>query len=145
MIAFHKAIPKIGTGETRSIILPEGKMDIPPGEYGFLEFYCDERGCDCQQVFISVIKRGGMSPVASISHSFNPPPPDAAIKAQTFLDPLHPNAPYAPRLMQTFLEIVLDEAYGQRLRRHYRMVKQSIEAAPKAIRASKARRKRRRK
>ena len=29
---------------------------LPPGEYGLLEFYCDEPGCDCRRVILQVLR-----------------------------------------------------------------------------------------
>jgi hypothetical protein len=42
--------------ETRTLsILPGARSSLPVGDYGFLEMFCDERGCDCRRVFFSVV------------------------------------------------------------------------------------------
>lgn len=33
-----------------------GRESLPAGEYGLLEFYCDERGCDCRRVILHVLR-----------------------------------------------------------------------------------------
>jgi hypothetical protein len=53
MVPFYTQFPEIAARETRSIIV-WGQDDLPDGEYGFLEFYCNEKNCDCRRVIFSV-------------------------------------------------------------------------------------------
>jgi hypothetical protein len=34
------------------------RPDLPADEYVYLEFYCEDRECDCRRVFLQVISRG---------------------------------------------------------------------------------------
>jgi len=55
---FHEYSPEIAARETRSITVPPGSpFGLPAGEYGFLEMYCNEPGCDCRRVLFYVIAR----------------------------------------------------------------------------------------
>ena len=55
MTPFMERFPEVGARETRSVTVTQ-RQDLPDGEYGFLELYCDEPGCDCRRVIISVLK-----------------------------------------------------------------------------------------
>lgn len=50
---FYNYFPEVAKGETHSItISPASEFGLPPDDYGFLEMYCDEPGCDCRRVLI---------------------------------------------------------------------------------------------
>ena len=52
---FHDFFPDLAERETRTItVLPGANVAVPPGEYGLIEMFCDEPGCDCRRVFFSV-------------------------------------------------------------------------------------------
>jgi hypothetical protein len=46
MTPFMKRFPQLAASETRSVTVT-GRDDLPDGEYGFIEFYCNEPQCDC--------------------------------------------------------------------------------------------------
>jgi hypothetical protein len=132
MVPFSRYFPELGPDETRFIIVPEdevegGRVTLPADMYGFNELYCDEPGCDCQQVTFSVISRRTTNILATISHAFNPPGPEKLIQEQTFLDPLNIQSQYSARLLEIFRDFVLtDKAYVPRLRRHHKLFKSAI-------------------
>src|ERR1022692_1671439 len=55
MTPFMERFPDVGARETRSATVTQ-RQDLPDGEYGFLELYCDEPGCDCRRVTICVLR-----------------------------------------------------------------------------------------
>ena len=55
MIPFMERFPEVGARETRSVTVPP-RQDLPEGEYGFVELYCDEPACDCRRVIIDVLR-----------------------------------------------------------------------------------------
>jgi hypothetical protein len=55
MTPFMKRFPELGARETRSVTVPD-KQDLPSGEYGFIELYCDEPQCDCRRVMVVVLR-----------------------------------------------------------------------------------------
>jgi len=132
MMPFALLFPELAAAETRTaIVAPLRPGDLPdalPGdEYGFAEHYCADRKCDCRRVLIYVYARHAGMHVATISHAFDPPPPRARIRQQTFLDPILHQSPWAPPLRELFAhEILADPEYRQRLRLHYRMFKSVV-------------------
>jgi hypothetical protein len=65
--------------------------------------------------------------VATISYGFNPTQfPWFVADLEPFLEPLNPQSEYAEEVLAMFKEIVLDEAYDERLKRHYRLVKSAV-------------------
>jgi len=50
----------------------EEQQELPVGEYGFMEFYCDEPGCDCRRVIIRVLRpdTGWNKPWATINYGW---------------------------------------------------------------------------
>jgi hypothetical protein len=53
-VLLHNYFPELAGRETRSVTVPPGSpLGLPPGEYGFLETYCDEPGCDCRRVMFT--------------------------------------------------------------------------------------------
>jgi len=57
MAPFFMKFPEVGARETRSIFA-YGHDDLPDGEYGLLELYCDEKDCDCRRVIFNVVEAG---------------------------------------------------------------------------------------
>ena len=55
MTPLVERFPEVGARETRSVTVTH-RQDLPQGDYGFLELYCDEPGCDCQRVMIDVLR-----------------------------------------------------------------------------------------
>jgi len=55
MTLFMERFREVGAAESRSVTV-KGRPDLPDGEYGFLELYCDEPGCDCRRVIIDVLR-----------------------------------------------------------------------------------------
>lgn len=115
---------------TATVLAPLALTDglhLPVDEYGFDEMYCEERGCDCRRVMINVLARHTQQHVATINHAFEKPASDALVPEQTFLDPLNRQSPWAPAILELFLNVVLaDKDYVQRLHRHYRMFKNVV-------------------
>src|SRR5205807_1556578 len=101
---------------------------IPAGEYVFVDAYCTDPHCDCERVMLNVAERK-RGIVATISYGFNPAKTRAFFKGPNpFLDPLNTQSAYAEELLALFEEVVLDEEYQERLKRHYRMVKEALSA-----------------
>jgi len=118
--------------ETRCVTLTTpalqfGRLVLPADEYGFDELYCVEAGCDCRRVMINVLARRAQAHLATINHAFDPPIHDDDPPEQTFLDPLNPQTEWSAVLLDIFVNLVLrDDAYRQRLLRHYRTFKEAV-------------------
>ena len=126
-----------------------GRSDIPDGEYGFLELYCEEPGCDCRRVIINVISMTTGSKVwATINYGWETPEyyaswssvkESAEDMSGAWLDPLNPQTQYAWAFLELFEYILLDQAYVDRIKRHYDMFKEALkhEAEARRIRRKK--------
>jgi hypothetical protein len=121
MVPFVHLFPQQGGVETRTLII-RGDSTVPDGEYGLLELYCVEPGCDCRRVLISVMGRQQQKSVASIGYAF-----DRDDKwAGPFLDPLNPQSRYAKTLLNLVTQVLADPAYVARLEAHYQQVKAAV-------------------
>jgi hypothetical protein len=126
MMAFYQLFPEIGPRETRTATIFGRDRSLLNDSYGFVELYCVDPDCDCRRVMINVLSERGRAHLATINHAFEPPAVDGPIREQTFLDPLNVQSRWSIALLELFKEILLDEAYRERLERHYRMVKDAL-------------------
>jgi hypothetical protein len=96
---------------------------IPKGDYGFLELYCTDKGCDCRRVTIFVLNKK-METKAVIGMSFDPDEPLAG----PFLDDTHKQSSYANELLQCFVDMINEEPDNlEMMHRHYREVRKKVE------------------
>jgi len=138
MTPFFTRFPALAARETRSATV-KGWHDLPNGEYGFLELYCDEEDCDCRRVMLNVVSRAAPQKVlATINYGWE----DQAyydrwmgdkelaedIKGPV-LDILNSQSDYAPALLRLFQTLLQDPLYVQRLKRHYELFKGKRTAA----------------
>lgn len=140
--------------EMRSVIVPHAGI-VPAGQYGFLEFYCNEPNCDCRRVLLHVVRSDtgtrvwasinfGWEAVGFYERWFHGDPEGAREMAGATLDPLNPQSVHSEGLLRLFREVVLrDAAYVERLQRHYRLFKGAAPDGPRARRSRPATRRRR--
>ncbi len=96
---------------------------IPKGAYGFIEFYCTDKGCDCRRTTLFVLNEK-MQEKAVISMGFDPDDDMAG----PFLDDFHKQSPYAGELLDIFVEMINDDPnFIEALHRHYRDVRTKVE------------------
>jgi hypothetical protein len=136
MSLFMQRFPEVGARETRSAKIAQ-QGDLPEGEYGFLEFYCDEPGCDCRRVMIQVWRpETGRGKVwATIGYGWESPDfyrnwsragCDPIEMKGPSLDPLNPQTQYSAALLDLFRLVLESGEYVERLKRHYRMFRDSV-------------------
>jgi hypothetical protein len=122
---FHDLFPEVAERESRTAQIRSdiGDGEIPAGDYLFVESYCTDPDCDCQRVLLSVTERR-LGIVATISYGFNPSNfPLGLNSPNPLLDPFNRQSKFAEDILALFKEVVLDEEYDERLKRHYRIVK----------------------
>jgi hypothetical protein len=142
MTLFVDRFQELGRAETRTLIV-SGYPDLPDGEYGFFELYCDEPGCNCGRVTINVLRpdTGWHKVWATISYGFESL--DFYRKWSSFQDPREMQGPtldtlnaqtkYSPVLLELFRWILKSPGYVDRLKRHYQMFRATVDqAAPSA-------------
>jgi hypothetical protein len=128
MHPFHERYPELAKKESRSIHLPDGDGDIPPGDYLLVESYCTDPKCDCRRVVLMVWNGTSQETAATIGLGFDRDDPLAV----PILDPLNRQSAYAESMLKVVAEIALDAEYMARLERHYRMMKDKDEGSEKA-------------
>jgi len=137
MIPFVERFPVVGARETRSVTVTN-RQDLPEGEYGFLEFYCGEPGCDCRRVMIDVLRpETGWSKIwATISYGWESldfyakwggAASDPLEMKGPYLDPLNPQTEYSSALLNLFRFLLQSPDYVERLKRHYQMFRDSVQ------------------
>jgi hypothetical protein len=137
MTPFMERFPEVGARETKSVTVTN-RQDLPDGEYGFLEFYCNEPGCDCRRVMIDVLRREtGWSKIwATISYGWESldfyrkwggTASDPIETKGPYLDPLNPQTKYSPALLNLFRFLLQSPDYVERLKGHYQMFRDSLE------------------
>lgn len=121
MTPFYTRFHNLAFKEMRVATIQEGTA-LPPGEYGFLELYCNEQTCDCRRVLINVVSE---TPTGLKTW--------ATLNSQT---------PYAPHFLKLFEFVLEDEAYVARLKRHYQLFKADLRqgTAPKHTNRKRGRR-----
>jgi hypothetical protein len=136
MTLFTQRFPELGLRETRSAKIIDDP-DLPPGEYGFMEFYCDEPGCDCRRVMVEVLRpETGWSKIwATIGYGWESLDfyrkwgghhSDPVEMKGPYLDVLNPQSEYSPALLNLFRFVLQSPDYVERLQRHYQMFRDSV-------------------
>ena len=138
--AFHKWYPKVAEQETRCVtILPGSPWNLPPAHYSLLEMYCDEPGCDCRRVFLAVLSSLTKQIEAVIAYGWEDPnfyrkwmgddDPDVIKELKgPVLNMASPQSRLAPEILDMVQKIVLtDQAYVDRLKRHYELFRKRVE------------------
>jgi hypothetical protein len=134
MTPFYTRFLELAFREMRFVTLL-GRVDIPDGEYGFLELYCDEEGCDCRRVMIMVIRKDTKDKVwATINYGWEDlkfymkwikSPDEEKVLKGPCLDLLNPQTKYSDVLLECFELVLKDKGYIDCLRRHYEMFKRA--------------------
>ena len=153
---FHDLFPEMAERETRTItVLEDSDLGLAPGDYSFLEMFCNEGGCDCRRVFFYVVSSLRKDVEAVVAWGWETPDfyakwmkdddPQvvAELKGPT-LNLASPQTPLAPAILDLCRNVLLrDQAYVERVKRHYRGFREKIDAKPVGrSRPSKVRRKR---
>lgn len=141
-VSLYEAFPEIAQRETRSItVLPRSDAPVPPGEYGFLELYCEEAGCDCRRVMFVVVKPGGTESLATIGWGWEDPafyeqwcgesdPAYVTALKGPALNLGSPECAFANGLLDLVRYVLLrDEDYVKRVKRHYAMMRRWVDGS----------------
>jgi len=138
MIPFYTHFPDLAARETRTVTM-HGQGDIPDGEYGLVEFYCDEPGCDCRRVIFRVVSAPpDMRTWATINYGWETLAfytrwmhGDAEMAAEmqgASLELFGQQSQYSQAFLKLVKVVLQDEAYVRRLQTHYRLFKETVAA-----------------
>jgi hypothetical protein len=135
---FFQRFPELGARETWSVTVT-GRNDLPDGDYGFIELYCNEPQCDCRRVMVVVLRpdTGWNQFWATINYGWESrefyqkwagaPGEDRGPWQGPFLDPLAAQTRYAPVLLELFKFLLQSPDYVQRLKSHYQLFRTAVE------------------
>ncbi len=148
MTPFHDRCPEADDGEMLVLHIKESGLSLPPGEYGFFEWYCDDPGCDCRRTVLRVISPQHPGRIlATLNYGWESPAfytewmhgdTEAGLEiTSACLDPINPQSELADALLDGFRDYVRrDACYPQQLQRHYELFKSTpataTAAAPEA-------------
>jgi len=132
--------------ETRTITVfdDRSKTGLPPGEYAFCEMFCDEPGCDCRRVFFYVLASFRKGPEAVIAWGWesaeyyanwfpHADPEAIAGLMGPCLNIGSPQSELAGPILGLVRSVLLkDEAYIERIKRHYQLFRAKIDGRPMA-------------
>jgi hypothetical protein len=141
---FYELFPEVAQAETRSITVLKAGSALPDGTYGFVEMFCNDERCDCRRAFIQVLsdhspRLRDNGPLATISFgwedesfyrkwaSFPLSNEELAELKGPALASMAPQSRYASVLLVHFKILVHDEAYAERIARHYRAYREVID------------------
>ncbi len=137
MIPFYTKYPDLAVNETRTITV-RGRDDLPDGEYGFIELYCNKVDCDCRRVIINVMTPTTDSKVwATLNFGWENlefyerwlGDKEIAFDCKgPSLDPINTQTKYSPVLLGLFEQLLTDEKYVERLKLHYELFKRTNQA-----------------
>lgn len=123
MLAYENLFEELARNETRNVTFKDHPV-VPNDSFELVDYYCPDPDCDCQMVMIGVVSKKAHRQIASMVYMFNPKDVEPG-KTNPDLD-LTPQARFAPALLTWFsAHIKEDPAYLERLKRHYRQVKEA--------------------
>jgi hypothetical protein len=136
---FHERFPELAEKEIRTITT-SGHPYLPDDEYALIEAYCNEPNCDCRRVFFNVGARRAGKILAVIAYGWeskryyakwfghNPPRGILEELQGPALNSASPQSDLAPALLQVVKYVLQDRDYVNRLKRHYQMFKETVDA-----------------
>jgi hypothetical protein len=130
---YHLSFPEQAATETRSITIQQVQKGIDPGEYVFLEFFCDDATCDCRRALIGVYDANHQL-MANISYGweklkFYEKWMGSRVGIEHIpgvnLYEMQPQGKGCKNFVAFFKEMIArDPAYEKRIRQHYQQMKQ---------------------
>ena len=136
LMAMHSFLDRVSRHPDNNMMvltLLAAEFGLPPGGYGFAEFYCDDPGCDCRQVTLEVSEESnpqrvlatlnyGWDSLAFYRRRMHGDETAAGELVEGSLDPLHPQSDLAPGLLRMFQSnLASGSQLPQRLRQHYEL------------------------
>lgn len=136
---FHEYFPELASKETRTFT-PLNNPQLPEVKYDLLEMYCDEDDCDCRRVFLSVLSEHHRDILAIIAYGWESTAfykkwmkeDDPEVIKQLKGPELNlgsPQSKLAPALLQVVSQILEDQPYVERIKRHYQLFRARIAEA----------------
>ena len=144
-------LPEVGYKETRTATVgPGNRYQLPADSYGFVELYCEDKGCDCRRVFFLVVTEKTQKEVATVTfgweskdfyarwYTHNKKATYAKLSKEdrlmvdslygVHLNPMSPQSKIANQVLALVEDcIISDEDYCNRLKRHYKLFRAKVD------------------
>ena len=131
---FYTRYAELAGEETRTITIIKTDGGIPPGEYGFIEYYCTDKTCDCHKAMLNVIKSSpphevlatigyGWESTAFYTKWMHGDEKLGRMMTGAYLEITCTQSQYSQKFLELFKTEVLDDEYAERLERHYNLFK----------------------
>lgn len=144
-LPFFDEFPELINSEFRNItVLNNGACKhIPPGNYAFLELFCEDVNCDCGHVIIHVITTEPSKVWAVLRYGWESKKFYRAWfggeneleenMPGTYIDPImSPHNSISNEFLKLFTDIIRDDKrYAKRIETHYKMFKEKIKVNQK--------------
>lgn len=144
--SFDKFFPEIAMEETKIIKVLDTESELPAGDYILRELYCSDKNCDCQRVMLNVVSHETKEDIATITLGFKNASfyrkwagYDLSKKEITeligpALNSFSSQSKYSNEALKFVSDTVLkDKDYIERLKRHYKMVKEVVDKKEEPI------------
>ena len=135
-VPFFKRFDKLASMETRAFLIPEGHKRLPPGEYGFIELYCDKPNCDCRRVIFHITRSDNPGRIlatvnfgwetAEFYQEWLGSPDGVEEMVGTSLEPFVPQSDHSKALLDLCKHALLDPVYLERIKTHYQLFRDSL-------------------
>ena len=141
---FGDRFPEIAEKETRSIMVFDDP-ELPKDNYLLVELYCDEPECDCRRVMFHIFSEMKKKFIATIAWGWESkkfyqkwmshPDPEAIDEmCGLTINRLSYQSNIAPLLLKKIRELILpDKKYTDRIKRHYKIFRKSVEEDKKKV------------
>lgn len=136
MVSFVSRFQELALNETRSFIIPKGNKLLPAGEYGLLELFCDEIGCDCRRVIFLVVRSDHPDRVlATVNFGWETAeyygkwigdPTGGEDMVGASLEPSGTQSKHHNALLDLCRFALEDRGYLERIKRHYDLFRSSV-------------------
>lgn len=142
---FVERFGELALKETRvATVFTDNEFGLPPDEYGLLEAYCNDENCDCRRVFFNVVAKKNNKPIAVVTYGWeteefylnwmggNDSLSRKMAKEMVGLE-LNmgsPQSKYANAALKLVRSVLQDENYVARIKRHYKMFKETVDQKP---------------
>ena len=149
-VMLYELFPDLAMKETRTItVFTNNKYELPSGDYGLIEMYCNDEDCDCRRVFLNVISSATNDSFAVIAYGWEsmsyyaewyfgyktditklrgPDQRTVMSLKGPCLNDASPQSQFAPVLLKMVNDLVLtDRLYVDRLKRHYTLFRAKVD------------------
>ncbi len=136
---FYDKFPMIAMQETRCLtVFNQEETGLPPDTYNLIELYCDDPGCDCRRVMLTITSEATKKNLATIAYGWESRKFYAKWLGMDFpemLDELKGPAlntgsfqsELAPALLESVKIILKDQIYVERLKSHYLLFREEVD------------------